>query len=145
MEKKKIVKEYSNGDITIVWKPDLCIHSTHCWKGEDGLLDVFNPREKPWINPEGATSEQIMNQVEKCPSGALSYYKNGETQEDDVNNNVAVEVVIGGPLICKGPLSITLPDGTVQENPKMTAFCRCGASQNKPFCDGSHKGLDGFQ
>ena len=66
-------KEYSNEDITVIWKPGLCQHSTRCWKG---LINVFNPQEKPWININGDTSERIIEQVKKCPSGALSYFEN---------------------------------------------------------------------
>ena len=75
---KEITKQYSNGEITIVWKPELCKHSTICWKGEGGLPQVFNPRERPWIKPEGAETELIIQQVQKCPSGALSFYRNAE-------------------------------------------------------------------
>jgi uncharacterized Fe-S cluster protein YjdI len=68
-------KHYSNGEITIVWKPALCIHSGNCVRG---LPQVFNTRVKPWINAQGADSEAIINQVNKCPSGALSYMKNSK-------------------------------------------------------------------
>ena len=70
---KDITKEYTNGEITIVWKPAICAHSTICWKGESGLSEVFDPEKRPWIDPEGASSERIMAQIDKCPSGALSY------------------------------------------------------------------------
>lgn len=63
------VKEYSNGEITVVWKPDLCIHSGVFARG---LPEVFNPKARPWVKVEGATSDEIVNQVSKCPSGALS-------------------------------------------------------------------------
>jgi len=71
---------YTNGEITVVWKPDLCKHSTLCWKG---LRSVFDPGKKPWIKMEGAESEIIREQVSKCPSGALSYFNNkeGENQQ----------------------------------------------------------------
>ena len=69
--------KYSNDDITVVWKPKACIHSTNCWKG---LLSVFDPREKPWIKMDGATTDKIIEQVNKCPSGALSYFKNEDTE-----------------------------------------------------------------
>ena len=65
--------KYSNGEVTIVWKPDLCIHSGNCVRG---LSDVFKPRQKPWINADGASTEKIIDQVKKCPSGALSYFFN---------------------------------------------------------------------
>ncbi|MBK8969609.1 MAG: (4Fe-4S)-binding protein [Lewinellaceae bacterium] len=66
-------KEYTNGDITVVWKPDVCQHSAMCWKG---LNAVFNPQARPWINIDGADSAAIIAQVEKCPSGALSWFRN---------------------------------------------------------------------
>lgn len=61
---------YTKDDLTVTWIPKQCIHSTRCWKG---LIGVFNPKERPWINMDGATKEAIMEQVEKCPSGALTY------------------------------------------------------------------------
>lgn len=65
--------KYSNEEITVVWKPLLCKHSTLCWKG---LRDVFDPFKKPWINLQGSDTQKIVEQVNKCPSGALSFYKN---------------------------------------------------------------------
>ncbi|HVZ57476.1 MAG TPA: (4Fe-4S)-binding protein [Chitinophagaceae bacterium] len=64
---------YTNGDITVVWKPERCQHATRCWKG---LIEVFNPKERPWINMAGAPTQRIIEQVEQCPSGALSYFRN---------------------------------------------------------------------
>lgn len=69
--------KYSNGEVTVVWKPDLCIHSGNCARG---LPEVFKPKEKPWINPEGSTTEKIIEQVKKCPGGALTYILNNEGQ-----------------------------------------------------------------
>ena len=66
MEKKI---DYSNGEIVVVWKPDLCIHSGNCVRG---LPSVFNTKRKPWIDAFGAASDEIIEQVKKCPSGALS-------------------------------------------------------------------------
>lgn len=68
-------KEYTNGEVTIVWKPDLCTHSANCVKG---LPTVFQPKEKPWIKEKGASTEEIINQIIKCPSGALTFYLNKE-------------------------------------------------------------------
>ncbi len=65
--------KYSNGEVTIVWQPGRCIHSGNCVRG---LPEVFKPREKPWITPEDSTTEKIIQQVKKCPSGALSYFLN---------------------------------------------------------------------
>ncbi len=78
---EEIIKKYSNGEITIVWKPATCKHSTICWKGEGALPEVFNPREKRWINPVGADTAKIIHHVQKCPSGALSFYYNLENKD----------------------------------------------------------------
>lgn len=63
-------KKYSNDEIAVHWKPDICIHSGNCARR---LLSVFNPRLKPWINMNGAQTEEIVKAVEGCPSGALSW------------------------------------------------------------------------
>ncbi|MCK5034181.1 MAG: (4Fe-4S)-binding protein [Calditrichia bacterium] len=72
---KNIIKKYSNGEITVVWEPAKCIHSTICFKGLPG---VFDPRKKPWVNIEGADTEKIVDQVKACPSEALSYFQNDD-------------------------------------------------------------------
>src|ERR1700761_5400629 len=131
---KDITKKYTNGEITIVWKPATCIHSTVCWKGKDGLLDVFNPMEKPWIKPDAATTERIIEQITKCPSGALSYYYNkDENPPAEVTTNTKVEVMGKGPLLVYGNLTVTHKNGETENKNKVTAFCRCGQSSNKPY------------
>lgn len=66
-------KEYKKEDITITWTPSKCQHAAVCVKT---LPQVYNPKEKPWIKPENATSKELMDQIDQCPSGALGYYKN---------------------------------------------------------------------
>lgn len=62
-------KEYSNGEIIIVWQPAKCMHSGICVKT---LPEVYNVNKKPWIEPEKAATQELIDQVAKCPSGALS-------------------------------------------------------------------------
>lgn len=73
MATNDIRKEYTNGDLTIVWKPGKCIHAGVCVKM---LPNVYHPKAKPWISPENATVEVLKNQIKQCPSGALSYIEN---------------------------------------------------------------------
>ena len=73
MDPHNLTKEYSNGEVTVVWKNALCTHSGNCVRG---LPSVFNLRASPWINADGATTQHIVEQVKKCPSGALSFYMN---------------------------------------------------------------------
>jgi len=65
-------RHYSNGEITVVWKPGICQHSGVCFRG---LPQVFDPRRRPWIELQYADSKTIAAQVERCPSGALSWFK----------------------------------------------------------------------
>jgi uncharacterized Fe-S cluster protein YjdI len=132
-----ITKHYSKGDITVVWKPDQCIHSRVCWTE---LVAVFDPRKRPWINVEGADEARIIEQVSRCPSGALSYMVNRSDEGADatVETSTSVEVMKNGPLMVYGNLSVKDAQGNEHKKNKVTAFCRCGASANKPFCDGSH-------
>ena len=69
---------YANEEITVLWKPEFCQHSTRCWTQ---LPQVFKPTLRKWIDPNGATKERIQQQVAKCPSGALIYVDN---QDKDV-------------------------------------------------------------
>ncbi len=140
---KKTVKEYTNGEVTIVWKPDACIHSKLCF---NGLSQVFDPQARPWVNAEGASTEAIIAQVNKCPSGALSYYLNDDAGDGPVKseNERIVEISQNGPLMVYGNLTIKYPDGREEKQHRVTAFCRCGSSSNKPFCDGTHRKV-GFE
>jgi putative redox protein len=77
---KKI--KYANEEITVVWKPDFCQHSTRCWTQ---LPTVFNPTIKKWIDPDGAGAERIEKQVRECPSGALEFLR-GSTIENPTSD-----------------------------------------------------------
>ena len=75
---REVTKHYSSGEVTVVWKNALCVHSAKCFQG---LPEVFDPRVQPWIKPEGANTERIIAQVKQCPSGALSYFMDGEEHD----------------------------------------------------------------
>jgi uncharacterized Fe-S cluster protein YjdI len=137
---KDITKHYTNGDVTIVWKPNVCIHSEVCFHG---LPAVFNPNQKPWINAEGATTEQMVTQVKCCPSGALTYFMNADVAaEGGVEPQISVESIVeptpNGPLLVYGNIIVRDASGKETHKNKVTAFCRCGGSSNKPYCDGTH-------
>ena len=74
---KETVEKYSNGEVTVVWRADKCIHSTVCL---NGLPEVFDPNKRPWVNIRAADTKRIVDQVKKCPSGALSYFINRDTK-----------------------------------------------------------------
>lgn len=128
-------KEYSNGEVTVVWEAEKCIHSAMCVKG---LPNVFKPKERPWIKIDASITDKIIETVKKCPSGALSYYMTDSEDKTSETLDTKVEVLENGPLLVYGTLKITHKDGKQETKNKTTAFCRCGASQNKPYCDGAH-------
>ena len=138
----EIIKEYSNGDLTVIWKPKTCIHAAECVKR---LPNVYKPNEKPWIQVENATTDELIEQINACPSGALSYRMEGEvTNTEEVSSTTKVEVLKDGPLLVHGDLDVTGSDGGKEMKKRTTAFCRCGASANKPYCDGEHNNI-GFK
>ncbi|MEZ4778403.1 MAG: (4Fe-4S)-binding protein [Flavobacteriaceae bacterium] len=134
-----ITKKYTHKEVTVVWKPGLCIHSGNCVRS---LPHVFKPKEKPWIQPEGSTSEHLIEAVKKCPSGALTYtIENSPETMSEQAENIKINLIENGPAIVVGTCEITHPDGSVETRERRSSFCRCTKSANFPFCDGSHKNV----
>ncbi|WP_297798032.1 (4Fe-4S)-binding protein [uncultured Eudoraea sp.] len=140
MSEREIIKEYSNGDLTVVWKPKKCIHSAIC---VNTLPKVYDPNKKPWIEPKNASINELKSQIDKCPSGALTYYLKGETENlVDMSDKTSVEVMANGPLLVHGALEVKDASGKSENKSGVTALCRCGASDKKPYCDGAHKKIN---
>lgn len=134
------MKEYTNGEITVFWDPKKCIHSAECLKSQPGVFDVH---KSPWINMEGATTEEIMAAIDRCPSGALSYRRNEELERStggDGRPQAEIKVVKDGPLLVRGRCALIGEEGETISEEGPFALCRCGRSDRKPFCDGSHRG-----
>lgn len=73
MDTNDLKKEYTNGEVTVVWQSGKCIHSANCVRHNP---DVFQPKDKPWIKINASSTEKIIETVQKCPSAALSFYMN---------------------------------------------------------------------
>lgn len=149
-------REYTNGEITVFWQSGKCVHATTCYKE---LIEVFNPRKRPWVNMSGAPTERIIEVVNKCPTDALTYKWNDEekNKESLIKSNdktkntsadassttstipVTVQVMRDGPLVVQGTFEVFNEKGEKLKHMTMTSFCRCGASNNAPFCDGFHR------
>lgn len=132
-------KEYSNGEITVLWKPGICIHSAKCVKG---LPNVFNINSSPWIDAFGATTDEIIAQVSHCPSGALSIKKEEKSAEPQEEKATMITPTYNGPLLVEGDFSIVDTEGNTIPVRNKAYLCRCGHSANKPFCDSSHKRVE---
>jgi uncharacterized Fe-S cluster protein YjdI len=136
-------KKYTKENLTVIWQPDLCIHSRECFKG---LPEVFNPANRPWVNMDAEPVDRIMSQVDKCPSGALSYEMNPEETETDntMEQPPLIDVSENGPILISGPANLKYKGNQELKDSKIIALCRCGLSSRKPYCDGSHK-REGFK
>ena len=153
-------REYSNGEITVFWKPDACIHSTVCFMK---LRKVFDPTKRPWVNMQGATTQEIINIVEQCPTDALTWKWNRDltsAEKEELKSEPAGEervptplpptlvteitIIENGPALIKGKFRMSKTSGETIETAEQIALCRCGSSHNKPFCDGSHR-TSGFK
>ena len=136
-----ISKSYTNNEIKVFWNAELCIHSKNC---VNSLNAVFNPKQKPWINMQAASTEKIISAVNNCPSGALKYKWSIEMKEEKQNEQsiTNIKVNAGGPYLVKGKVTLIDKDGSETIKEGTIALCRCGASQNKPYCDGNHKDIE---
>lgn len=137
MEKKEIIKQYTKEKLTVFWKPSKCIHAGECTKA---LPHVYKPNERPWVNLDNASTKELMAQIDLCPSAALSYFY--DEMAGDESTEVKAKIMENGPLLVYGEFELTTKNGDVETKEKRTAFCRCGASQNKPYCDGTHIKVD---
>ena|SRR5437868_9725981 len=153
-------KLYSTAEIEVSWEPDLCIHSGKCVQGS---ARVFNPRRRPWVELQHEPAERILAIVANCPSGALKARRLavGETGRNEegtdprvggpvdsaAGGQAAMPVITAsrnGPLLIEFACIVKDADGNVVREIQKGAFCRCGQSSTKPFCDGTHKKV-GFQ
>lgn len=129
-------KNYVGKEITIHDNRKICSHAAEC---VNNLPSVFKFNARPWINPDSADKEQIINTIKKCPSGALGYSID-DIQYKDQERMSMVTVSKDGPYTITGGIdligdNIQFAEGFSKEH---YTLCRCGASNNKPFCDGMH-------
>ena len=127
-------KEYAGKKVTILDNRALCSHAAFC---TDELKEVFRHHDHPWIDPDGAAVEKIIATIRKCPSGALGYAIDG-VEAEPPQRPPMVTVTDHGPYAIIGGIELLGVDFGAGASKEHYTLCRCGASKNKPFCDGSH-------
>ena len=129
------VHRYNGQNVEVSYDAGRCIHAAEC---VHGLPKVFDPKARPWVDPDAATADELVAVVAACPTGALQVKRRdgGAGLEAPASNTL--RVVEDGPVYARGELEILGTDGEVVIQDTRVALCRCGASANKPFCDGSH-------
>jgi CDGSH-type Zn-finger protein len=127
-------RTYAGKSIAIHDNRGICAHNGYC---TDHVAAVFREEGKPWIDPDGADAAAIIDVANHCPSGALSYSIDG-VEHRDRDAPPAITATRNGPYEVSGGIElvgVAFGDGASKEH---YTLCRCGASKNKPFCDGSH-------
>lgn len=127
------VYDYAGPEITVHYNRLLCAASERCWRG---LPEAFRYGEKPWIVPEGAETSRVVEIVRRCPSGALRYTYRGHVGPHH-QHHATIRIIENGPYEVRG-VALDTPEWNAGASHQHYALCRCGASKNKPFCDGSH-------
>ncbi len=135
---KKKLKTYPGKEVDVTWNGALCIHVGECGRSEGAL---FEGGRDPWCSPDVSGAEDVVDVVQRCPTGALSYVrKDGGPAESPAESNRVV-VSNHGPLYLEGELEIGGAPA-LEDAPGVrfrAALCRCGQSKNKPFCDNAHE------
>jgi uncharacterized Fe-S cluster protein YjdI len=123
-------KDYPAQGATVKYSPRLCIHAAECVRG---LPEVFKPDQKPWIEAQNASFEALAQTIARCPTGALQLEAAGYSEL--APEQPVFTLLENGPIYVRG--QITFPNTTIQTT--RFALCRCGHSENKPFCDNAHQ------
>ncbi|MCP4183407.1 MAG: hypothetical protein GY761_08825 [Hyphomicrobiales bacterium] len=132
------VKIYDGEHITVHYNRLICSHAGEC---SQRLKPVFDADRRPWIEPDNASPEDIIAVIDACPSGALRYSLPGEKPQHAASGSSSITVEKDGPYRVAG---IQLSSARLAKgaNPDMFVLCRCGASKNKPYCDGTHHDIN---
>lgn len=126
---------YESDEITVRYDLKRCIHAKECVKG---LRKVFDPEKRPWIQPDEAPAEQIVDVVERCPTGALHYELKKQEKEETAPPRNTISISPDGPIYFRGNIEVQDEEGEAILNDTRWALCRCGKSGNKPACDNTH-------
>jgi CDGSH-type Zn-finger protein/uncharacterized Fe-S cluster protein YjdI len=134
-----MIRHYTDDKIDISYDVHRCIHVGECVRR---LPVVFDTARRPWILPTGATSDAIAAVITGCPSGALHYTRRDGGAAETPSEQPTIVPTPDGPLYVRGCVQLRSANGKVIIEDIRLALCRCGQSQNKPFCDNSHRGSD---
>lgn len=132
------VHQYTGGEIIVRWDEGRCIHSEQCMKA---LPLVFDRERRPWVEVGAGSADEVAAAVEQCSTGALQYRRLDGGPEEQADATPSVVARPAGPIIARGDLQIETLDGTKVSTPR-AMLCGCGASANRPFCDGAHRDVE---
>ena len=132
----KEIYKFPGNKVNVSWDGRLCIHIAECGQAKG---DLFVSGRQPWCQPDLVDVNDVKEVVERCPSGALAYQINDESEPENADAENTISVIYHGPYYVRGDLDI---EGATDDMPGVkyrAALCRCGLSKSKPFCDNSHE------
>jgi CDGSH-type Zn-finger protein len=132
-------RSFEGAEITIYDARRLCAHAAVCTDNLPQVFDVTRPR---WIDPDAAPADDIASVVARCPSGALAYAVGDDPDPVEPHLEPGILCSRGASYVVTGRVEVVGADGRPYERRERVTLCRCGASRNKPFCDGSHDDVD---
>jgi CDGSH-type Zn-finger protein len=128
-------KTYQGTGVVVRDDRSICEHAGFCGNRSTNVWEMVSGAG----TEDGSVRSQMMAMIEHCPSGALTYRMTDDGPDVEPDLPVGVAVSADGPYFVTGGLTVDRSDGQrFESRPRMT-LCRCGASANKPLCDGSHK------
>jgi uncharacterized Fe-S cluster protein YjdI/CDGSH-type Zn-finger protein len=127
-----VMREYSTDRITVEWRAERCIHSANCIRA---LPKVFDPRRRPWVDVEVASTDDIAQAVLRCPTGALQFVRHDDGAQESPDTPTSLTPIRNGPLYVRGALEVRDLDGHMIRTGTRVSLCRCGLAQQIPFCD----------
>ncbi len=128
-------RTYTSDSIRVFWNSERCIHSAVCL---NSLPQVFDLDRRPWVMVDAASADAIADTIRRCPSGALAFERLDGGAQEEAPAQVVIRSLPDGPNLVHGDVTIYDSGGTMVAREPRVALCRCGASQNQPFCDNSH-------
>ncbi|MCA0457804.1 MAG: CDGSH iron-sulfur domain-containing protein [Chloroflexi bacterium] len=129
------IHKYTGEKIDVSYDAGRCIHAAECISR---LHAVFDNSKRPWVQPDAGLADGVAATILHCPSGALHYERKdgGAVEPTPIENTIRLDE--DGPLYVRGDVTVVNGAGEVVVHDTRLALCRCGASENKPFCDNSH-------
>ncbi len=129
------VHNYTGEEIDVTYDAGRCIHAAECISR---LHTVFDNSKRPWVQPDAGLADGVAATVLHCPSGALHFERKDGGSAEPVPTQNTIVLAEDGPLYLRGDFTIVNGAQELVVNDTRAALCRCGASENKPFCDNSH-------
>ena len=133
---EKKVHEYRGRDVIVRWDARICIHAAECLRGAH---EVFDTRRTPWVTPDAASPETVIEVIGRCPSGALTYERVGASTAAEAGTQPLAPVADApanriilkpnGAFVAKGNVVVVDAEGKELRRAASVSLCRCGASE----------------